>query len=106
MALEVIDASRHGFLARATAALPERMRGVVCVQLGAGRVATGRAMVVRSVGSEEGPYYGFRIEAPDRVWQQCIADLEARDAPPGAARHTLVPNEQREDWSVHDVVMV
>ncbi len=106
VALEVIDASRHGFLARATAELPERTRGMVCVQLGAGRVAREEAVVVRSVASEGGPYYGFRIEAPDQAWQKCIADLEASDAPPGTVRRVRANSELREDWSVHDVVMV
>ena len=105
VALEVIDASWHGFLARATATLPERIRGVVCVQLGEGRIATEEAVVVRAVGADGGPYYGFRIEAPDFAWQQCIADLEARDAPPGAALHTHAADEPREDWSVHDALM-
>ncbi len=106
VALEVIDASRHGFLARATAELPERTRGMVCVQLGAGRVAREEAVVVRSVASEGGPYYGFRIEAPDQAWQKCIADLEASDAPPGTVRRVRATSELREDWSVHDIVMV
>ena len=78
---------------------------MVCVQLGAGRVAREEAVVVRSVASEGGPYYGFRIEAPDLAWQRCIEDLEARDAPPGTVRRVRAAAEIREDWSVHDGVM-
>ena len=43
------------------------MRGVVCVQLGEGRVATEEAVAVRAVGAEGGLDYGFRIEAPDSL---------------------------------------
>jgi GNAT superfamily N-acetyltransferase len=106
VALEVIDASRHGFLARARTALPEQTRGVVRVELGADRVATEEAEVVRCVDSDGGRYYGFRVEAPDPVWQQCIEELELRDAPPGAVQRPRGAGETREDWSVHDVVMV
>lgn len=104
--LEVIDASPTGFLARATMALPDRLSGVVCVQLGDGRFATEEALTVRCVNATGGPYYGFRIKVPSLAWRQCIADLEARDAPHSASDSRVrSAHEADEDWSVHDAVV-
>jgi len=84
VALEVIDASLHGFLARAATRVPVRTRGTVRVQLGNETSTTEEAVAVRCVTVAGGPYYGFRVATPSKSWQQCIADLEARQAPPGA----------------------
>lgn len=102
--LEVVDASRHGFLARAAAPLPNRLRGVLCVQLGNGRVATEEAIAVRSVSAAGGPYYGFHIEAPGSAWQRCIAELEARDASLGVTGRRGFAATKGEDWSLHDAL--
>ena len=85
VSLEVIDASMHGFLARADAQLPSRARAKVHIRLGVDRTTTEDAVVVRNVDAAGGPYYGFDIASPSRSWRQCIADLEARHAPPEAA---------------------
>jgi hypothetical protein len=81
--LEVIDASLHGFLARADALLPLRTRGSVRVQLGANTISTEEAVVVRCVSAAGGPCYGFRIATPSRTWQQGMAELHAHDSPQG-----------------------
>jgi GNAT superfamily N-acetyltransferase len=83
--LEVIDASLHGFLARADAPLANRTRAIVRVHLGADTTSSEEAVVVRCVTAAGGPYYGFRIATPSRLWRHCIEDLEARHAPQGAA---------------------
>lgn len=83
--LEVVDASLHGFLARADARLPLRLRGSVRVHLGADKISTEEAVAVRCVSAAGGPYYGFRIATPSRSWQQCIEELQARDTPSGTA---------------------
>jgi len=104
--LEVIDASLHGFLARAATLLPDRLRAVVCVQLGEERSALEDAEVVRCVSASGGPYYGFRIAAPSLTWQQCIADLTARDAPQlGAEKQAVESDDPAEDWSFHDALV-
>jgi hypothetical protein len=107
VALEVIDASRGGFLARAATPLPDRLRGIVRVHLGVGRVATEEAVAVRQVASAVGPCYGFRIESPGMAWQQCIADLEAMDTPAGTEyRRAVETHETGEDWSVQFALTV
>jgi GNAT superfamily N-acetyltransferase len=83
--LEVIDASLHGFLAKADATLPNRTRAMVQVQLGPDRTSSEEAVVVRCVSAAGGPYYGFRVATPSRIWHQCIQDLQARNAPQGPA---------------------
>jgi hypothetical protein len=102
--LVVIDVSLHGFLARASARLPNRTRGAVRVQLGDGRHANEDTVVVRCVSTASGPYYGFRIATPGLSWRQCIADLESRDAPPSDVHKTRVVDTSGEDWSHHDAV--
>jgi hypothetical protein len=102
--LEVIDVSLHGFLARAGTRLPNRMRGSVRVQLGDGRHAIEEAMVVRSVGTTTGPYYGFRIATPGPNWRQCITDLESRDTPSSEAHQLRIADPSGEDWSLHDAM--
>jgi hypothetical protein len=102
--LEVIDMSLHGFLARASARLPIRTRGQVHVRLGDGRHAEEEALVVRCVSAISGPFYGFRIATPGPSWRQCIADLEARDAPAGQGMQPRSADESGEDWSLHDAV--
>jgi hypothetical protein len=101
--LEVIDVSRHGFLARASSWLPEQASGAVRVALGVGKIVTEMAVAVRCVRTPGGPYYGFHIEAPGLAWQQCIADLETSDAPRGDGSERSV-GASLEDWSLHDAL--
>lgn len=100
VALDLIDVSQHGFLARASMPLPERACGTVRAELGPGTITTENAMVVRCVNSPDSPYYGFRIDAPGPVWRQCIAELEAADTPPGVSRPTFTPTAPT--WLVPD----
>lgn len=86
--LEVIDASLHGFLARADAQLPSRARAAAHIRLGTDKTTTEDVVVVRYVDAAGGPYYGFDIPSPSRSWRQCIADLEARHAPAETAEPT------------------
>ena len=102
--LEVIDASLHGFLARASTQLPQRARGAVRVQLGDAIFATENAVAVRRVAAAGGPYYGFRIATPGPAWRQCIAQLDELHALSGPKRHEPVQHEQGTEWSVHDLV--
>jgi hypothetical protein len=101
--LEVIDVSRHGFLARASSWLPEQVSGAVRVALGVGKIVTEMAVAVRCVRTPGGPYYGFHIEAPGIAWQQCIAELETSDAPRGAGSQRS-GGALPEDWSLHDAL--
>lgn len=103
--LEVIDASLDGFLARASTFLPDQTHGVVCVQLGAGRMATTKAVVSRCIDTKGGPYFGFHVESPDLVWQRSIDELEMHYAPPGSAPRASAPADSAEEWSVHDAVL-
>jgi Acetyltransferase (GNAT) family len=80
VALEVVNVSLHGFLARARALLPLRVPSMVNVQLGQGKVAVEQAVAVRRVEAADGQYYGFRIAMPGPTWRQCIEYLEASDA--------------------------
>lgn len=89
--IEVIDISLNGFLARANERLTDDLRGVVCVRLGEGVVSNAEAVVVREVVRDGALFYGFSIDAPDLAWQQCIFDLEARDAPQPVQRTLPMP---------------
>jgi GNAT superfamily N-acetyltransferase len=103
--LEVIDASWHGFLARASNPLPERWHGVVCVQLGEDRIARESAMAVRRIDSAGGQFYGFHIAAPGIEWQRCIAELELRDAPENMVRGPAPsPEELTARWSAENAL--
>ena len=84
VALEVVNVSLHGFMARSSALLPPRARSLVSVHLGDGKVAVEEAVAVRRVHTADGPYYGFHIATPGLSWIQCIEYLEACDTPLGA----------------------
>jgi GNAT superfamily N-acetyltransferase len=99
--LEVIDASLHGFLARADVPLPNRTRAMVNVQLGAERASSEEAVVVRCVTAAGGPYYGFRVATPSHMWRQCIEELEARQAPKGTASS----DAETRTWTDQDLAL-
>ncbi len=84
MPLEVIDASREGFLARSATPLSRTTCGSVQVNFSEGRHAQAQAVVVRRLDMEGGSFHGFKITAPSPVWDECIAELEAQDTPPSA----------------------
>jgi hypothetical protein len=85
-ALEVIDASRHGLLARSNTSLPERTRGTLRVQLGVGVESVFEAVLVRDLGRSDSRYYGFHIHAPDAAWTRCIEELEFESCLSSAVR--------------------
>jgi GNAT superfamily N-acetyltransferase len=78
LALEVIDASLYGFLARAAQPLPDRAHGTALVHLGHDKVASEQVATVRSFAALGGHFYGFRIDTPSQAWRQCVAELESR----------------------------
>jgi GNAT superfamily N-acetyltransferase len=91
LALDVIDASKHGFLARCDHPLADGTSGTVRIRLGADIVATEDAAVVRRItGTDGGEYYGFHIATPGVAWRAFIDDLERQDAPDASPRG-LVP---------------
>lgn len=102
--IEVIDVSRHGFLARVEQALPDGSHGEAQVELGSGRSTTVEAVAVRRVCTAAGTFHGFRIDLPGTAWRAGIAELEAADAPVGASGCSTVAVTAAEDWSVHDIV--
>jgi GNAT superfamily N-acetyltransferase len=101
--MEVIDVSRHGFLARSGSHLPARARGLVRVELGDEIVATEDAVVVRSIFAEGGPYYGFHIESPGSEWLRCIDALGSGYRPSDADPQARAADAMGYDWSIHDL---
>jgi hypothetical protein len=60
------------------------------VTLGEGLRSLVEAVLVRNVASGSGHFHGFRVDAPDAAWRQCVlalqrsqthADLPAADTP-------------------------
>ena len=102
--LEVIDISLRGFLARSDQAMPVGARGQARVQLGADLVAVSIATVVRCVHGETGWFFGFCIDAPDLVWQACIADLEAQENPVGESRELTSFDNPDQAWPAYDTM--
>ncbi len=102
--LDVIDISLRGFLARSDQAMPVGARGQARVQLGADLVAVSIATVVRCVHGETGWFFGFCIDAPDLVWQACIADLEAQENPVGESRALTSFDNPDEAWPAYDTM--
>ncbi len=77
--IEVIDVSRHGFLARSAEPLPLRVWGDATVRLGQDDVATVKAMAVREhpVTAGEVRSYGFFLGVSDVVWKTFFDTLSA-----------------------------
>ena len=77
--IEVIDVSRHGFLARAAEPLPLRVWGDAAVRLGREDVANVKAMAVREhpISSDDGRAYGFFLGVPDAAWKTFFDTLSA-----------------------------
>lgn len=78
--LDVLDGSRHGFLARADQPLVPLRSGTARIQLGAGIMANERVRVVRKVTSLAGLYYGFEIESPSTEWTRFVRALESGES--------------------------
>ncbi len=102
--LEVIDISLHGFLARAEQPLAPGTTGRARVHLGVELTAVSEATVVRMVRGDDAWYFGFRINAPDRVWRACVADLEAQENPVGVERLLTSFDDPEVAWPAYDTV--
>ncbi len=92
--LQVIELSRHGFLAECALPLPEGTRGWIEIDLGASDTAFAEATAVRRHEAGGQVFYGFSVPQPDAAWQRCVlalqtgsthADLDLQAAPPLAA---------------------
>jgi Acetyltransferase (GNAT) domain len=86
----VIELSLHGFQARTVRPLAVGTHCRVEVTLGEGLRSLVEAVLVRNVASGSGHFHGFRVDAPDAAWRQCVlalqrsqthADLPAADTP-------------------------
>ena len=75
--INVLDGSRHGFLASTAQPLVPRSVGTAKIQLGAGISATEQVRVVRKVATSAGLYYGFEIESPSAQWTRFVRTLES-----------------------------
>ena len=77
LAMDILDGSRHGFLAHTDRPLPPLRVGVAQIQLGVGFAATEQVRVVRKVAGAAGNYYGFEIASPSAQWTRFIEALES-----------------------------
>jgi len=98
VALDVLDGSRHGFLARVGQPLVPLRAGQATIQLGTGISATEQVRVVRKVAhthESTGLYYGFEIESPSPQWARFVGNLESgalADGTPGSDRVRHAPS--------------
>lgn len=84
--LQVIELSRHGFLAECPTPLPEGTAGRLTVDLGADETAVVDARAVRCHTSQGVTYHGFQVPHPDEAWQRCVDALQS-----GRTHRDLVP---------------
>ena len=75
-ALSVIEISLSGFQACSGMQLEVGAEGAADIELGHGVVSHVRVRVVRRKHTDEGEYYGFKLEEPDPAWRECVAALE------------------------------
>lgn len=75
--LQVIELSRHGFLAECPTPLPEGTTGVLTVDLGTADTAVVEARAVRCHVSQGVTYHGFQVLHPDEAWQRCVDALHS-----------------------------
>lgn len=74
--VSVIEISISGFQAESRLDLPIGAEGEAAVELGRGLVSKVKARVVRRKHTDEGEFYGFRLDEPDPAWRRCVAALE------------------------------
>jgi GNAT superfamily N-acetyltransferase len=74
--VHVIEMSLGGFQAECKQALPLNVQGTATIELGKHETSRVSVVALRRKGTEFGEYYGFRLDAPDVVWQHCVAALE------------------------------
>ncbi|MDT7837694.1 GNAT family N-acetyltransferase [Aquabacterium sp. OR-4] len=75
--LQVIELSRHGFLAECPTPLPEGTSGTLTVDLGSADTAVVEARAVRCHVSQGVTYHGFMVARPDASWQRCVDALHS-----------------------------
>ena len=76
VSLRITELSRTGCRAETQAELPVGLRGLLAVELGAGRHATLHAEVLRSIGKGLPYRYALRISRADEDWISCADALE------------------------------
>ena len=81
VSMDVLDGSRHGFLACTQQPLVPLRVGTAEIQLGTGISAIEQVRVVRKVPTTAGHYYGFEIESPSAEWARFIRTLESGRSP-------------------------
>ncbi|ALV06740.1 GNAT family N-acetyltransferase [Roseateles depolymerans] len=74
--LDVIEVSAQGFQAECKHELPLNVEGRVEIELGHNTRARLLAHAVRKRETEQGTFYGFRIDDPDRTWRSFVSELE------------------------------
>ncbi len=74
--LDVIEVSAQGFQAECKSPLPLQIDGQVEIQLGHSETSHLTARAVRQRVTDEGVFYGFRIDEPDRNWRNFVSALE------------------------------
>ncbi|WP_343639078.1 GNAT family N-acetyltransferase [Roseateles sp.] len=74
--LDVIEVSAHGFQAECDHDLPLQVDGTVEIELGHNETAHVSCRAVRRKDTEQGSFYGFRIDEPDRHWRSFVSTLE------------------------------
>lgn len=74
--LDVIEVSAHGFQAECHQDLPLQIEGEVEIELGHHERSRVVARAVRRKRTDEGSFYGFRIDEPDRNWRSFVSALE------------------------------
>lgn len=74
--LSVIELSLSGFQARSLSELPVGQEAEAMVELGKGLVSRVRVRVMRRKHTDEGEFYGFRLDEPDPIWRRCVSALE------------------------------
>ena len=74
--LDVIEVSAHGFQAECDHELPLQVDGTVEIELGHSETAHVTCRAVRRKDTDQGSFYGFRIDEPDRHWRSFVSTLE------------------------------
>ena len=80
VAMDILDGSRHGFLARTDHDLVPLRTGWARIQLGANIATTEQVRVVRRVANASGCYFGFEIASPSAEWTRFVQTLESGEA--------------------------
>lgn len=74
--LDVIEVSAQGFQAECHQPLALQLDGPVEIELGHNEISHLRARVVRHRHTDQGDFYGFSIDEPDRNWRSFVSALE------------------------------